>query len=265
MYSLRLTCTSQEVDYLSAELWEAGTAGICEIPDGNGKVTLIAGFEGQPCKDLLEQFARYAPHWVPEAETDWVAATEQAWPGRAVGTRLFLAAPWCSTATPAARKRVVHNPGMASGTGEHACTQLALEALEKLVTPLSKVADIGTGSGILALAARLLGAPAALGIDLDESALQIARENFGLNDLQIDLVAGSVDCIRAESFSIVVANINATVLLSVADDLLGIVRPNGWFILTGFGNTELTTIKEIFPAHEIRERDGWCCLISRSS
>ncbi len=264
MFSLHLTCNPQEVDLLSAELWEAGTAGIREIEEESEVVKLIAGF-GEQRDDLTENFLPYFPRWVREAETDWVDATHYAWPGRSIGCKLFLAAPWCEAITPSGRMRLIHNPGMAAGTGEHPCTQLALEALEGTITTGSTVADIGTGSGILAIAAHLLGGAFAIGVDLDESALNTARENFALNHLQLDLVAGSAECLRSESFSVVVANISATVLLSIADELLRVLKPGGTFILTGFPDGERAAIEGIFPAQAVLEKDGWSCLISNSS
>ncbi len=215
MYSLRLHCNAEDADLLSAELWEAGTAGIQELENGGGALTLIAGFETNDGRDeLLRRFGRFSPAWIHETDTDWVQATQRAWPGQRVGARLFLAPPWCDEATPPGRERVIHNPGMACGTGDHPCTQLALEALERVVSPACSMADIGTGSGILAISALRLGAATAFGVDMDEAALQAARENFALNALPANLVAGSADCLLSGSVDLVVANINATVLLA---------------------------------------------------
>ena len=75
-----------------------------------------------------------------------------------VGERLFLAPPWSEETVPDGRVRLIHNPGLACGTGEHPCTQMALAAMERIVKPGDRVADIGTGSGILAIGAALLKA-----------------------------------------------------------------------------------------------------------
>ncbi len=166
MYSLHLHCNAEDADLLSAELWEAETAGIQELENGNGALMLMAGFEKNDARDeLLQRFGRFSPAWIHEADTDWVQETQRAWPGQRAGTRLFLAPPWCGEITPPGRERVVHNPGLACGTGDHPCTQLALEALERVVTRACSIADIGTGSGILAIAALRLGAATAFGLD----------------------------------------------------------------------------------------------------
>jgi ribosomal protein L11 methyltransferase len=265
MYSLRLTCEADQVDTLSGELWETNTSGIRELSNGES-TTLIAFFETNEARDvLLEQFSSFSPHWAHEPDTDWVHETRLSWPGRQVGSQFFLAAPWCEAPTPAGRLRLIHNPGLACGTGEHPCTRLALEALEKTVSPGSVMADVGTGSGILAIAALHLGVAVAVGLDNDESALAAARQNFELNHLPANLVAGSADCLAAGSVDILVANINASVLLALADDLLIVVRPNGILILTGFPDNELETVGTVFPPAEVSHQEGWSCIISRIS
>lgn len=261
MYSLHLFCSQNDVDSLSAELWEEATAGIRELDSANGSTKLIAGFASNDSRDaLLKRFARFSPQWAQEADTDWVAATRDAWPARAVGNRLYLAAPWCTDETPGGRLRRNHNPGLACGTGEHPCTQLALEALENLVFPGCSVADIGTGSGILAIAALQLGASLVIGLDPDEAALRAATENFELNHLRANLGAASADCLASDVFDIVVANISATVLLSIADDRLRIVRSRGTLVLTGFAEAESAVVRQVFTGCTEVEQDGWSCL-----
>jgi hypothetical protein len=136
MYALRLVCPPEEVDRVTGALWEAGTLGIQEIA-APGTTVLLAVFE-KPIEsgELIASLERLKPVWQALPPTDWAEQTRRAWPGRAIGNRLFLAAPWSAEETPAGRLRVMHNPGLACGTGEHPCTQLALEALETHVTPM---------------------------------------------------------------------------------------------------------------------------------
>ncbi len=270
MYSLRLTCTATDVDLLSAELWDAGTEGIQEI-DAGEKTILIAAFNGNSARDdLLARFASYSPEWQHADGIDWVRRTRDAWPARSIGSRLFLAPLWNADTTPPGRERLIHNPGLACGTGEHPCTQLALTALEACVTPGCSVVDVGTGSGILAIAALRLGAETAAGIDIDVAALQAASENFLLNKLTPTLAAGSAECVADESADVTVANISGSVLLSIIDQLVRITRVDGCLILTGFPETELRPFQRIFPDAEISQvaisqRSEWCCLTIRLS
>jgi ribosomal protein L11 methyltransferase len=264
VYSLRLICGSDDSEALSLRLWEAGTVAISEGYDGDSYV-LTAGFEDEsPRALLLSEFAAYSPEW-QEDRTDWQEIARAAWPGRAIGRRLFLAPPWSSNLMPEGRLLLLHNPGQASGTGEHPCTQLALEALEGCVSEGCKVLDVGTGSGILAIAAAKLGAGTAIGVDTDETAIRTAKENFELNALSPALAVGSVDCIAKPSSEVTVANISATVLLSILDDLLAVIRPNGILILTGFPRSEAARLMNFLPAAELTYLDDWACLVARLS
>ena len=263
MYTLHLTCVTSEIDEISAQLWECGTVGVQELDLGGDSVSLIASFETNRLREtLLEQFRAFSPQWRREPDTNWILETQNAWPGRAVGHSLFLAPPWCRVPTPQGRHRVIHNPGLACGTGEHPCTRLALQALEQAIFTGCSVADIGTGSGVLAIVALYLGAATVIAFDTDEQALQAARQNFLLNNLQPNLFSGSTDALAHSSFDIAVANINASVLFSLADDLLRILRPGGELILTGFPKSESSQVAQLFPPHKLLEEDNWLCLIS---
>ncbi len=202
-----------------AELYEAGTLGIIEH-DG----WLQAFFEDR------ETAAGFGD---PEeaGDTDWVQRTYDAWPPVLVGETFFLVAPWCKEATPAGRIRLEINPGMQCGTGQHPCTQLCLEAMERLLRPGDSVLDVGTGSGILSIAAKLLGAGRVVACDIDADAARMAP-----------FFVGSVDAVRSGSFDLVVANINEDVLGPMRADLERVASRR---ILSGF-----------------RDDDGvWTCLV----
>jgi ribosomal protein L11 methyltransferase len=200
----------EDDESLSLRLWEAGTLGITE---GDGFVD--AFFEDAETASLFG---------VPEAvaDVDWVAQTKEAFPPLLVGERFFVAAPWRTEPTPPGRVRLVINPGTQCGTGYHRCTQLCLEAMEKLIRPGDAVLDVGSGSGILSLAARLLGAGRVVSCDVDPDAVGPAC-----------FFIGSVDAVRSGSFDIVVANINEDVIGSMLPDFERVARKR---ILSGFQN-----------------------------
>lgn len=264
MYSLHLYCAPGDVDLLSSELWEAGTVGVREV-DGGESVQLIAAFESNDHRaSLLARFAPHHPVWEHEDDIDWVQHTKDSWPGRTVGQALFLAPPWCDEPTPPGRVRLAHNPGLACGTGDHPCTQMALETLESLVTAQHTVLDIGTGSGILAIAARLLGARTALGVDTDQGALIAARENFRLNNLPAMLVEGSVDCVKTGTADVTMANISSTVLLMILDDLIRATKPGGKLILTGFSEAESAVFRRAMHCEQVLTDGDWRCVVGRT-
>src|SRR5208283_1426176 len=123
MFFVRVSVEPNQSDELSAELWEAGTVGIVE---GDGYVD--AFFED---RSTAAHFG--APQECPDI--DWVRSTEEAWPPLLVGEKFFVVAPWRTEPTPPGRFRLEINPGMQCGTGQHPCTRLCLEAMERIIRP----------------------------------------------------------------------------------------------------------------------------------
>ena len=268
MFSLELRCPAADAETIAAELldpegdWQALALSETEEEDS---VTLLAGFAADHHRDrLLRHFAQYRPQWQRD-DTDWIAETKRHWPMRMVGERFALAAPWDLNSSPEGRVRIVLNPGMASGTGEHPGTQLALEALEKAIAPNSCIADIGAGSGILAIAAAQLGAASVIALEPDLQAIQTAKENIAFNRRKPLLIAGFADALRDAWADITVANISGTVLLAILDDLLRLTKLNGGLILSGFEAAEAARFAALFPAGSITTRDGWSCLSTASN
>jgi len=191
-----------------ADLHEAGTCGIIEH-DG----WLEAFFED------LETAARFGDPR-PADSTDWVQRTRDAWPPILVGDRFFVVAPWRTEPTPPGRLRLELNPGLQCGTGQHPCTRLCLAAMERMVHPGDSVLDVGTGSGILSIAAKLLGAGKVVACDIDPDAARM-----------VPFFVGSVDAIRTASFDVVVANINESVIEDLKPEFDRVARRQ---ILSGF-------------------------------
>ena len=262
MFSLELHCQLHEAEQLSAELWDWMPAAISERETDEATI-LLAGFTEDTHRDeLLRHYADWQPEWRRD-DTNWIQSTERAWPSRHVGERLGSCAPWNVIEASETTIPVVINPGMASGTGEHPCTQLALEALERVVKSTDRVADIGAGSGILAIAAAQLGASLSVAVETDCDAIGPALENIGLNPIAPILVCGSANCLRDKFATIVAANISGSVLLSIFDDLLRILAPSGCLILTGFEEGEAFRFQQLLNVGELTTRNGWACLVAQ--
>jgi len=200
---------------LIAELYETGTLGVIEH-DG----WVEAFFDNR------ETAARFGEP-VEAPNIDWVQQTQNAWPPLLVGEKLFLAAPWRTEPTPEGRIRLEINPGQQCGTGQHPCTQKCLEAMEQIVKPGDSVLDVGSGSAILSIAAKLLGAGTVIACDIDpEAATQ-----------EVPFFIGSVDAVRDNAFDVVVANINEEVINTMRDDFERVARKR---ILSGFQDEEGT-------------------------
>jgi ribosomal protein L11 methyltransferase len=136
---------------------------------------------------------------------------------------------------PEGRVALVIEPGRAFGTGHHESTRLALEHLEEILRPGASVLDVGTGSGVLALAAVRLGAARAVGIDVDPEAVEVATENVAgqPEEARIELFTCDDPALVPGTFDVVLANIQADVLHPMLPALRGRIAPGGRLILSG--------------------------------
>lgn len=217
MYSVIVPVEAQDA------LHEAGTAGIIEH-DG----FLEAFFEDR------EVAARFGDP-VECDTTDWVQHTYDAWPPILVGDKFFVVAPWRTDPTPPGRFRLEVNPGLQCGTGQHPCTRLCLEAMERIVQPGDSVLDVGAGSGILSIAAKLLGAGRVIACDIDPDVSECVAK-------LAPFFVGSVDAVRAGAFDVVVANISESVIGDLRPEFERVARKR---ILSGFQD----------------EKDEWACVV----
>ncbi len=261
MFSLVLTCTEREAELLSAELWEKGAAGIEETTLPGGRCQLRAYFENP--EGLAEAFAAFDPRREPAPDIDWDAVWRQAWPAFPVGKRLYLAPEWDESPTPSGRLRLIIHPGQALGTGAHPATRLCLEALYSRLQPDQTVLDVGTGSGILASAALLLGARAAA-CDIDFDSLLIARRNLLSDGRRAALFCGSVRAARARAFDVIVANLNAATHVTLAGEYARLAP--GLLILSGFPDRDTPELESLLRRHRFLteaalESDEWRCLV----
>jgi len=125
--------------------------------------------------------------------------------------------------------------------------------MERYLNPGVAVLDAGTGSGILSVAAELLGAGRVIGCDIDFNSAQIARERIGGR-----VFAGSVDAVRGESVDVTIANISGPVVVNLLPELRRVLRPKGILILSGF-----TIVPDIPGTFDTVEQDGWQCVVAR--
>lgn len=162
------------------------------------------------------------------------------------------------------------DPGMAFGTGTHETTRMCVEALEENVKEDTTVFDIGTGSGILAIAAAKLGAKKVIGVDLDPVAVDSAKENVSFNDLNnIEIIYGNLMDVVTGKADLVVANIIAEIIVVLAEDVKNFLVPGGLFITSGIIRERRdlveTKLKEKgFKIKEVKEQGEWLCVIAEA-
>jgi ribosomal protein L11 methyltransferase len=158
--------------------------------------------------------------------------------------------------------RVVILPSMGFGTGHHVTTRLCLAALQTIDLKGRTVLDVGTGSGVLAIAADLLGAAEVTGIDFDADAIQSARENLELNPAAVHVTFDTIDLAARPlpAADVVTANLTGALLVRSAAALLGAVRSGGTLILSGIQSHERSEVRAAYAgAADLWERDedGW--------
>ena len=174
-------------------------------------------------------------------ETNWEESWRDSYPPQPVGERLIVVPCW----NPEAGDRIpiILDPGLTFGTGAHPSTQMCMEFMEELVQPGMEVIDLGSGSGILSIAALRLGAKTAIGVDIDPKAEDIARENAGFNDFgpdRFDAVTGNVtedrelmEALSKKHYDLVFVNIVADVIIGLAPVLKHFMDENTRLICSG--------------------------------
>ena len=210
---------------------------------------------------------------VPKREDqDWADAWIAFSSMRHAGHNMVVKAPWYAYEPEPGETVLNLATGMAFGSGGHGSTHLAMKALEDELTPGARVLDVGTGTGILAIAAALLGARAVDAVDIEPVAIRVARENAESNGVAniVTIALGSVgpgEPFQGE-YDLVVANILAHILIDLAPSLTKAVRGGGTLILSGIGDHKEAAVREVFEALGMRlvrrdELEGWVTMVLR--
>jgi ribosomal protein L11 methyltransferase len=200
-------------------------------------------------------------------DDDWVARSQRALPAVTAG-RFVVAPPWdIPDPVPAYQQLIVIEPSMGFGTGHHATTRLCLRALGALDVIGLRVLDIGTGSGVLALAAAASGAADVTGVDIDEDAIAAALRSAALNPAvpAVHFRTGDIAA-HAEPADLVLANLTGAMLTRAADHLTRAVVPGGRLIVSGFMHDERDQVEAALSAFAVEARydeDGWCAATLR--
>ena len=265
-----VTTSPEATDAVANYLFEQDAVGVEIKNDQTSVVELLSYF---PMDDLvgervekIRKFLAQLPEWGLPAqaaevslksvvEKDWATQWRFAFPPLKIGKRLVVAPTWHQIKPQASDILIRLNPGMAFGTGQHPTTHLSLELLEENVSGGEVVADLGTGSGILSIAVAKLGAKRIDAVDLDETAIPIARENFQHNGVAsiIHLTQGDGFKVLNEKYDLIVANILTKVILPMIPKLPQFLRTDGRVILSGVMTKEAKQIEAVLRENGFRD------------
>jgi ribosomal protein L11 methyltransferase len=246
-FLLVLAAPPEELEILAAELFDLGATGVelqepgqllmpgtPPLPEGLGRC--IGYFaERSAALEAAAELGRVEAVPVEVPEQDWSVAWRAHHKPLRIGPRVLVHPPWDVPGVSGSVVRVAIDPGMAFGTGSHPTTALCLERLDELLAerPGADVLDVGTGSGILAIGAVLLGAGRVCGTENDPVALEAARRGTALNGLGAERIEYVLADAPSGTFDIVVANILLNTLVELAPDITACVAVPGRLVLSG--------------------------------
>jgi len=200
-------------------------------------------------------------------EEDWANNWKQYYHTQRIGKRIVVTPSWEEYTPSGDDVQMRLDPGMAFGTGTHDTTRLCLELLEEVVTPETRILDVGTGSGILSVGGVLLGAPSALGVDIDPVAVKVANENAEINEVQdkTEFVCGDLTDKVHGKFEIVTANIVADVIIRLLSTVKNYLLKGGVLIVSGIIDTRADEVENAcheagFVTEKRLEHGGWVAI-----
>ena len=211
----------------------------------------------------------------PLAETNWEESWKDNYPPQDVGESLVVLPYWLADSYEGSRKPVILDPGLTFGTGAHPSTRMVIAAMEEVVKPGFRCLDLGSGSGILSLAALQLGAESAVGMDIDPKAETIARENAAYNGFaapEFTAITGNVtedsalmEQLAANSYDLVLVNIVADVIIGLAPILPRFLNESSTLICSGILDTRLEDVLSALAAAgltvtEVKQEEDWRCV-----
>ena len=275
---LTLDVPDDLIDALVGDLFSDGVAGVWEgqAPQP-GLTRLVLYFNHRSNLDKIESLVhsifyradRQSPaisRAVVE-ERDWTEEWKKSYSCFPIADSFFVIPSWENSTCPSHRLPIRIDPGQAFGTGTHETTQMTMEALERWIEPGQTVLDVGAGSGILAIASRLLGAKHVFACDIDPVAAQVARSNIHRNaEAGVYAFCGSLDAVKSDSIHLLLGNLTADVIVTLFPEFGRVLCGHGVAILSGILRERDEDVREIvdrcrFNVFEEITQGEWLALI----
>ena len=215
---------------------------------------------------------------VPLPDTDWEESWKENYPPQPIGKKLVVLPYWLAEMDTEGRLPVILDPGLTFGTGAHPSTRMVLTALEEQLRPGQRCVDLGSGSGILSIAALRLGASAAVGVDIDPKAEDMARQNAAYNGYgapEFTALTGNVLSdsslmakLGQQTYDVVLVNIVADVIIALAPVLPGFMDSSSRLILSGILESRLADVTGALKSAgltvtQIRAEEQWRCICAK--
>lgn len=251
-----------------AELEIIGFDTFMETDDGFEACVLMEEYKEQETLEILTKYQISKEHYaiLTVEQQNWNAQWESSFEPVYVDQELCIRAPFHAPDT-LAKIELVIQPKTSFGTGHHETTFSILALMLKIDFKDLKVFDYGSGTGILAILAKKLGASTVLANDIDDWAAENILENIGLNQVsEIDFIHGDLSVIPNEKFDVILANINRNVLEASMNDMANRLAPNGKLLISGFYEADLEILNPSIQAanllvQTVQIKNNWCAAI----
>jgi ribosomal protein L11 methyltransferase len=265
-----------QLELAQLRLWELGAAGLEERDETTliresapGQVVVVAAFPDEVAAQqaLTEIGGEYDAEIIYVPSEDWATEWRRGFSAQRIGNRLLLHPSWETAQSEPGDVVLTIDPENAFGSGDHETTRLVLQMLDQRVSGDERILDVGCGSGVLSIAALLLGAASAVAVDTDEDAIVVAQRNAEINHVatRIDASSQPVKDIGG-AYDIVLANIETRVLIHMPDSLRARVAPGGFLVLSGILREERDELLAAYaPMHleQCLEEGEWCACLLR--
>ena len=217
-----------------------------------------------------EELGSWEFSYVEKENEDWSKKWKEKWDVTHVTERITVVPDWIEYAPKLDNEVIIKlEPGCAFGTGTHSTTQLCMMAIEKYMPQNAEVADIGMGSGILAICAKKFGAKSAYGCDNDETVIDVAIENAQKNNVECEFELNTADKL-SKQFDFVLANILHNVLAEIMGDLKAIMKDRAYMVLSGILDEKKPVVLEAIKKHNLElieemHQNQWVALVVQKS